>query len=186
MFQIAGYLLSYSDARAMMDRLQIPDKGVEDIRLKYPINDWLAKTKRYNIVCMTDGHMFNPGYKDAKGVLLITRIKGLRRCRSEDVETLVERVEDKHVKRWLVEEGGAKDDSLRWISFPDGEKLGLWSGRPEENNVQGPLFHYRATHKQLMKAQRAGQTVRQWATEAIARGEEVEIVWPSMEEPPDL
>jgi len=59
MLQIAGYILSYSDAHAMMDRLEIPDRGVEDIRLKYPINDWLAKTKRYSIVCMSDGHMFN-------------------------------------------------------------------------------------------------------------------------------
>ena len=44
MVQIAGYILSYPDDHAMMDRLQIPEKGGQDIRLKYPINDWLAKT----------------------------------------------------------------------------------------------------------------------------------------------
>jgi len=188
MLQIAGYVLSYSDARAMMDRLQIPDKGVEDLRLEYPINDWLAKTNRCEIVCLSDGHMLNPGYKAAKGVFLITHSKSVRRPQSQDGETLVERDKDRYAKKWLMEDGGAREDSLRWVSFPDASKLGLWNGgtRPRQNNVRGPSFEYRATHKQLMKALDAGQSVHQWATEAIARGEEVEIVWPPREEPPDL
>ena len=148
MIQTAGYLLSYSDARAMMDRLQIPDKGVKDTRLKFPINDWLAKTKRYNIVCMSDGHTHKPGYDHAKGVFLITHMKTVPQGTSQDGETLVERDKDRYVKKWLMEEGGAKEDSLRWISFADGVELGLlYNGtRPERNDThddQAPTYRVR-------------------------------------------
>jgi len=76
---------------------------------------------------------------------------------------------------------------MRWISFPDGAKLSLsyYETRPKRNEFQGPLFHYRTTNDQALRAMRAGQTIREWAAEAIARGEEVEIIWPDMEEPPD-
>ena len=79
MKQVAGYLVSYSDTRAIMANLwQIPDKGVDDIWPQRPINDWLAKTKRYNIVCTTVGHIYSY-YRDANGVFLITHVRTVRR-----------------------------------------------------------------------------------------------------------
>ena len=179
MRQVAGYFISYSDTRAIMDNLQIPDKGVEDLMLKFPINDWLAKTKRFNIVCTTVGHVYS-GYKDAEGVFLITHIKTIRRGRSQNTETLVERDKDKYVKKWLVEEGEAKEDSLQWMSFPDGDKLFLLSDgtRPERNNFKGPWFHYQLTNDQGMRMMQSGKKASEWAAEAIANGEAVERIWP--------
>jgi len=107
--------------------------------------------------------MLNHGYNDAKGVFLITHIKDLRQHRAQDGETLAERDKDKRVRMWLVEEGGAKEDSLRWISFQDGVKLGLLCNgiRPERNDVQGLSYHYRLTHDQVIKVLRAGQILRE-------------------------
>ena len=52
---------------------------------------------------------------------------------------MVERDADKYVKAWLVEDGGANEDSLQWMSFPDGDKLGLLLGgaRPMQNRFHG-------------------------------------------------
>lgn len=57
-----------------MDKLDIPDKGVDDAMLLFPINDWLAKTRRYDIIYDTVGHFYS-GYKDAEGVLFVTHVK---------------------------------------------------------------------------------------------------------------
>lgn len=142
MRQVAGYLVNYSDTHAIMGKLQIPDKGVDDIKLQNPINDWLAKTKRFNTVCTTVGHIYS-GYRDADGVFLITHIKPVRRRKSQNGETLVERDRDKYVKVWLVKEGGAEEECLRWMSFPDGDKLGLLADgtRPQRNWFHGPWSH---------------------------------------------
>lgn len=139
MQQVAGYLASYSNARTIMGKLRIPDKGVDDIILKHPINDWLAKKKRYNVVCTTVGHGYS-GYRDAEGVFLITYVKTVWRHESQKGETLVERDKDKYVKIWLVEQGGVNEDCLQWMSFPDGGELGLLSDgiRPRRNERRGP------------------------------------------------
>lgn len=143
MRQVAGYFASYPDTRAIMDKLQIPDKGVNDTMLKHPINDWLAKTKHYNVVCKTFGHTYS-GCQDAEGVILITTIKTVNRGHPQDTEALVERAKDKYVKKWLIEEGGAKENSLQWMSFPDADKLYLLADgtRPYRNNFKGPWSDY--------------------------------------------
>lgn len=51
--------------------------------------------KYRKIICITDGHMHNPGHKDAKGVPLITHIKVVRPRGSQNREPLVERDKDK-------------------------------------------------------------------------------------------
>ena len=92
--------------------------------LKFPINNWLAKTKRHSIVSNAVGNICS-GHKEAEGVLLITHIKAFRRGQSQDIDLLSERGKEERVKQWLTEEGGAKDGSLRWMSFWDGDRLGL-------------------------------------------------------------
>ena len=184
MIQVAGYLVSYSDTRAIMANLQIPDKGVDDIFLHRPINDWLAKTKRYKIVCTTVGHIYAL-YTDANGVLIITHIRSVRRRQSQDGETLAERDKDEHVKRWLMEEGGAKEDGLQWMSFPDGEKLGLLldGTRPRRSNFHGPWTHYELTNDQGLRLERSGKDTPEWVANAIAKGERVKRIWPPEEDP---
>ena len=73
-----GCWLSYQlpDVRPIMDKLQIPEKGVDDIMLKHP-NGWPAETKRYGIICTTVGDIY-AGHRDAEGVFLITHIKIIR------------------------------------------------------------------------------------------------------------
>ena len=185
MKQVAGYLVSYSDTRAIMTNLQIPDKGVDDIWLQRPINDWLAKTKRYNIVCTTVGHIYSY-YRDANGVFLITHVRTVRRRGPMGGETLAIRDKDEHVKRWLVEEGGAKENSLQWMSFPDGDKLGLlFEGiRPKRNDFHGPWTHYELSDEQGKRMLKSGKDVPEWTAEAIANGEWVKRIWPPQEDPP--
>ena len=183
MLQVAGYLISYSNARAIMGQLQIPDKEVDDIMLQHPLNDWLAKTKRYNIVCTTVGHIYSY-FRDAEGLFLMTHIKTVRRRESRDGEGLVERDKDKYVKKWLVEEGGANEDSLQWMSIPDADNLGLLPGgaRPTRNGFRGPWVHYDLTPEQGTKAMEAKMPLDEWAAQAYARGEAVKRVWPPRED----
>jgi len=183
MQQVGGYLISYSDARVIMDGLQIPEKGVYGTMLDFPLNDWLVKTKRYKIACTTVGHVYS-SYKDAEGVLLVTRIKT---GGWQDDETLVEGDKDKHMKTRLMEEGGVKEDCLQWISFKDRLGLGFSSigTRPKRNDYQGRWTNYKLTKDQAVRAARTGKpVVDEWAAEVIANGEAVEILHPPQQEPP--
>jgi len=182
MQQVTGYFASYSDARAIMGKLQIPGKGADDIILQHPINDWLARTKHYNVVCTTVGHMYSD-CKDAEGVFLITNVKTVRRSKSQNGGTLVERDKDKYVKTWLAEESGVKGNSLQWMSFPDGDELGLLNDgiRPRRNGRCGPFFDYRLTFDQVIRMVQAGMTRNEWAAQAISNGEVVERIWPPQE-----
>jgi len=162
-----------------MGELQIPDKGVDDIMLKHPINDWLAKTKRWNVFCTTVGHVYSD-YKDAEGVFLITQIQTVLHGRSQNTETLIERDKEKYVKKVLVEEGGAREDSLRWMSLPDGDKFHLFTGgtRPYRNKFEGPWIDYRLTPEQKTRLMRSGKDMAEWVAEATANGEVVKRKWP--------
>lgn len=39
---VAGYFLTFPTVRALMSKLEIDDRGVEEERLEFPINNWLA------------------------------------------------------------------------------------------------------------------------------------------------
>lgn len=163
MRQVAGYLASYSSARAIMDKLRIPDKGVDDTMLKHPINDWLARKKRYSIVCTTVGHVCS-GYKDAEGVFLITHVGDFLRRQSQTAEAPIERDRDKYVKVWLVKEGGAKEDDLRWMSFPDADEFWLLVDgvRPVRNGFKGPRVHHRLTRSHSSGFNVSDKNTREW------------------------
>jgi hypothetical protein len=178
MVLVAGYFLSYADTHAVMDKLGIPDKGVDDMMLKFPINDWLAKAKRFHVVCNTIGDIYSR-YKDAVGVLLITHIKAVRQGPSQNIDLLSERGRDKNVKQWLIQEGGAKEDRLRWMSFRDGGELDLLScgTRPKRNNFGGRRPTYRLTPEQDMRWRESGKTIQEWDAEVSAKGEVVERNW---------
>ena len=176
MEQAAGYLIGYPDVRAIMKKLEIPDKGVDDIMLKRPINDWLAKTNRYSIVCTTVGNV-RIGFRE-EGVLLVTHIRYVRR--SHEIEPPVERDRDRRVKQWLVEEGGAKEESLRWMSFPDAVEWSLLAeggGRPYRNDFSGPFTFWRLTGDQEARIRKSGKSRDEWGAEATANGEFVDR-WP--------
>ena len=178
MEQAAGYLVGFRDVRAIMDKLEIPDKGVDDAMLTYPINDWLAKTKRHKVICVTVGDPII-GLSE-EGILLVTHIRVVRK--SQNAGLLVEGDRDRYVRKWLVEEGGATEESLRWMSFPDSAEVNLFAGdrRPRRNNFSGPCVFYNLTPDQALRQVKSHKTQREWAAEAIANGEVLDRVWPPM------
>ena len=161
-----------------MERLEIPDKGVDDIMLKHPINDWLAKKKRRGVICTTVGNPCDGFSED--GMLLVTHIRAVRQ--SQNPEPPVERDSDRYVKKWLVEEGGAREDSMRWMSFPDESELYLpWTGtRPVQNDFSGPYTYYQFTGDQAVRMMKSGKSRDEWVAEAIANGEVLDRIWPPM------
>ena len=179
MRQVGGYLIGYPDAQAIMNKLEIPDKEVDVIMLQHPLNDWLAKKKRYNCVCTTVGHVYSD-FKDAEGVLLITHIRTVRRDNSREPEAPVERDRDKNTKRWLMCEGGENENSLRWMAFPDGDEFRLLEGgtRPARNDFKGRWVHRRLNKDQWSRMIQSGKQMIEWGEEAIANGEEIESIWP--------
>ena len=174
--QVAGYLIGYQDVRAIMKILEIPDKGVDDIMLKHPINDWLAKAKRYNIVCTTVGDPHN-GFRE-EGILLVTHIGVVRP--PQGTEPPVERDRDRRVKKWLVKEASVKEESLRWMSFPDTDEFLLLADgkRPHKNHFSGPFNAYRFTPDQVSRMWRSGKSQDAWVAEATANGEVLDRIWP--------
>jgi hypothetical protein len=79
-------------------KLQVPDKGVDDIVLKQPINGLLARMNWKNVMCNT-GSIYS-GHQDAEGVLLIKYVVTVRGRRSQSYNTKVpiEREKGKCVK----------------------------------------------------------------------------------------
>ena len=173
--RVAGYLLSFPDARVLMAKLEIPDRELANRELYYPINDWLAKTKRRGLVCSTLHRGYDCGFEGPEGVLLITHIRAARR--SESAELLVERDQDKYVKKWLVEEGGAREESMRWMSFPDEDEFSLLidGPRPRRNRSSGPPIYYEFTLDQIERQMESGKNGHVWAAEARANGEVVKV-----------
>ena len=71
-----------------MDKLQVTDKGVNDIMLKHPINDRLAKVNRYSAVCTTVFRVYS-GYKNVEGASFVTCFKTVPRGRSQSIGVLI-------------------------------------------------------------------------------------------------
>ena len=119
-------------------------------------------------------------------MLIITHVKNHRR--SQTVEPLVERDKNLYAKKLLTEEGGAKEDSLQWMSFPDADKLGLLASRtrPRENSINSPWAEYHLTQDQFLRMTLSGMDLRAWLAEAATNGEFVERIWPPQENPPHM
>ena len=75
---------------------------------------------------------------------------------------------------------------MRWMSFPDGDKLRLLRDgtRPVRSNFAGPWVHYILTIEQSIRSMRSGKQRNEWVDEVTAKGEVVERVWPPQEHPP--
>jgi len=53
---VAGYYMPFTSTRALMDKFQISDRGVDDRRLEFPINNWLAETGRTYVLAGAISH----------------------------------------------------------------------------------------------------------------------------------
>ncbi|KAF9018136.1 hypothetical protein BDZ89DRAFT_1074166 [Hymenopellis radicata] len=135
---LGGYYLDFDTTRALMEFYNIPDKGVENDRLDYPLNDWLAKNEKYEVLAGTIMHP-SKGSDVEDGMLLITQqawYKSISRPRAMSLAPLPERNVDVRVKRWLVG-GGATEDNIEWLSVWDTFGLTVYGTRPFKNNVHG-------------------------------------------------
>jgi len=88
MWQVAGYLVRYSDACAIIDELKIPDGGAD------------------NIISMADPRgrsvttsFARPVYSGCKGAGGVFPIIHIRSIRPQTVEAPVERERDKYVRK---------------------------------------------------------------------------------------
>ncbi len=113
-FRVGGYYLRFPAARHVMKNLQIDDKGVENWRLEFPNNDWLAKQGKKDVLAGVCRHPSTG--PDARGnedhdILIITQI-GWSHGTKDNV-VFAEGEKEKRVKEWLVNNGGAKESDVR-------------------------------------------------------------------------
>ncbi len=135
---LGGYYMDFATTRALMKYYEIPDKGVEDERLDYPLNDWLAKNGKREVLA---GTMMHPskGSKIEDGMLLITQqvwFKSLTRKTAMSRPPLRERDVDVAAKQWLIN-GGAGENEIEWLSVWDTFGLTQISRYAYKNNVKG-------------------------------------------------
>ena len=99
----------------------------------------------------------------------------------QGTEPPVERDRDRRVKKWLVE-GGAKEESLQWISFPDRDEFLLLADRqqPYKNYFSGSFAACRFTPDQVSRMCQSGKSRDGWVAEATANGEVSDRMWPPM------
>lgn len=128
---VAGYYMTFTTARSMMDKLQIDD------RLEFPINNWLAEQNKLTVLAGAIAHPVTGELNKEDGILIMTQFFQLPRGADEPVTD--ERVEQdiREVKGWLVNEGGVKPDELEWMTLWDHFNLTRCGNQPERNNIHG-------------------------------------------------
>ncbi|KAF8999888.1 hypothetical protein BDZ89DRAFT_1082579 [Hymenopellis radicata] len=124
---LGGYYLPFPATRHVMKNLQIDHKGVENWRLEFP--DVLA------------GVLQHPSTgRDARededhGLLLITQFGWSEGYKDNILFTEGEK--EKRVKEWLINDGGAKESDLEWMSVCDKHGITRLGFIPTENNTSG-------------------------------------------------
>jgi hypothetical protein len=131
---VAGYYLTYATVRALMSKLEIDDRGVEDFRLEYPVNNFLAEQGKYNMLAGAISHPVTGDPTQEDGILIMTQFLET----DESNPVVEEQNRDIRVKQWLLHEGGVKPDEMEWMSLWDRFYLTPRNGiSPRRNNVHG-------------------------------------------------
>ena len=132
---VAGYYMTFPTTRALMDQLEINDRGVDNKRLEFPINNWLAGRGILHVLAGAIGHPVTGQFDKEDGILIMTKFLQIPRGSNPVVQ---EQERDISVKDWLVEEGGVKPDELEWMSLFDHFCLTRNGIQPKLNDVSGP------------------------------------------------
>jgi hypothetical protein len=111
------------------------DRGVEDERLEYSINNWLAEHGKYNKFAGAIVHPATGRSNEEDGILIMTKFLETSR---DDNPVVQEQKRDIRVKNWLLNEGGAQPDEIEWMSLWDNFYLTRNGICPERNDVRGP------------------------------------------------
>lgn len=129
--------MNFDSTRAAMAKLNIDTRKVNDLRLEWPINNWLAETSKLNILA---GAIRHPRYtsKEEDGILFMCRFIQAYCNEARDPVLIEEHSRDKEVKDWLMNEGGVKESEIEFVSMWDLSNLTRSGVIPTCNNIQGP------------------------------------------------
>ncbi|KAF8630327.1 hypothetical protein AX17_005436 [Amanita inopinata Kibby_2008] len=135
---VVGYYLNFASTRALMKILGIDTRDVEDESLSFPINNWLAENEKRHILA---GAIIHPSRQKDRtatedGILFMSGFykKGHYKIPGFSVE---ETDDDRKVKEWLINEGGANSEELEWMQMWDEFCLTLCGFVPTKNDVKG-------------------------------------------------
>ena len=156
-FYLSGYHVSFQKVREAMKKLEIPDKGVIDEILAYPISDWLAKNKKKRPLPVALRYPTDETSEKVNGIFFITHFL---LCDSKSQNPNVEIDGGYHtlgVKNWMIEKAGLKAEDLTWVSLWDDNGLTDEGFIPRENNrkrpdielTPGEVAEFRASGKPL-------------------------------------
>ena len=133
-FYLSGYHVSFQKVREAMKKLEIPDKGVIDEILAYPISDWLAKNKKSRPLPVALHYSTDETSGKVNGIFFITCFLVFD-SRSQNPHVEVDGGKyTLGVKNWMIEEGGLKAEDLSWVSLWDDNGLTDLGFVPFEND----------------------------------------------------
>lgn len=134
--------MSFATTHTLMKTYNINDKGVEDDRLEFPINDWLFENNKLEVLA---GAIHHPDCERGTreddfedGMLLVTQFLWQDRIPKDPSSiTLTEGTAEQSAEAWLVD-GGADSEDLEWLCIWDTFGLTKCGVRPKYTNVRGP------------------------------------------------
>jgi len=121
-----------------MDKFRIDDRGVEDARLEFPINNWLAEQGKLDILAGSISHPIKGEPNEEDGTLFMTQFA---RLSHDGNHVLQEREIDLRLKDWLINQCAVNADELEWISLQDRFNLTISGIYPRRNDIRGTATH---------------------------------------------
>jgi hypothetical protein len=172
---VAGYFMTFATIRALLNKLEIDDRGVEEERLEWPINNWLAEQGRLNMLAGSIGHPVTGKPDKDDGILLMTQFLFTG---WESNPVVQENDRDIRVKEWLMNEVGIKPDEMEWMSLWDDFELTRSGIAPQRNEIRGhrkrDYSRYRFTSDHHKRWMASGKHI-----EEFLKDEEKEGRWPN-------
>ncbi|KAF9067882.1 hypothetical protein BDP27DRAFT_1328200, partial [Rhodocollybia butyracea] len=125
--------MSFPSTRVLVKHYDIDNKGADDDQLEFPINDWLAKNNKLEVLAGGICHPDRGTAKDQEdGMLIVTH----------PAVTFPEDKQDLAAKEWLMA-GGVVEQDLEWICFWDTvgiTRMGLQPRRNERGRIRPVLI----------------------------------------------
>ncbi|KAF9062636.1 hypothetical protein BDP27DRAFT_1336319 [Rhodocollybia butyracea] len=129
---LGGYYMSFPSTRVLLQHYNIDDKGADDDLLESPINDWLARNNKLEILAGAICHPDRGTAKDKEDGILIVTHPVFSPKKEPQTVTFPEDKQDIAAKEWLMA-GGVAEEDLEWICFWDTVGLTRMGLQPRRN-----------------------------------------------------